>query len=96
MEIETKKVWDFSKENFVNRLILNDVDGKMVEHQPESEETNEIGEFDHQIQSSQMNFKNNSMIDIKGSNIDSAGMFNKKIEGINQEYNTILYTTLEN
>ena len=31
MEIETKKVWDFSKENYVNRLIQNEIDGKLVE-----------------------------------------------------------------
>jgi BRCA1-associated protein len=31
MEIESKKVWDFSKENYVNRLIQNEIDGKMVE-----------------------------------------------------------------
>ena len=31
MEIESKKVWDFSKENYVNRLIQNEIDGKLVE-----------------------------------------------------------------
>jgi hypothetical protein len=31
MEIETKKVWDFCKENYVNRLIQNEIDGKLVE-----------------------------------------------------------------
>lgn len=31
MEIESKKVWDFSKENFVNRLVQNEIDGKLVE-----------------------------------------------------------------
>lgn len=33
MEIETKMVWDFSKENFVNRLIQNQIDGKLIEIQ---------------------------------------------------------------
>jgi hypothetical protein len=33
MEIESKKVWDFSKENYVNRLIQNEVDGKLIEIQ---------------------------------------------------------------
>lgn len=31
MEIESNKVWDFSKENYVNRLIQNEIDGKLVE-----------------------------------------------------------------
>ena len=31
MEIETNKVWDFSKENYVNRLVQNEIDGKLVE-----------------------------------------------------------------
>ena len=31
MEIETKKVWHFAKENYVHRLIQNEVDGKLVE-----------------------------------------------------------------
>lgn len=31
MEIESKKVWDFSKENYVNRLIQNEIDGKLIE-----------------------------------------------------------------
>jgi hypothetical protein len=31
MEIVTKKVWDFSKENYVYRLIQNGTDGKLVE-----------------------------------------------------------------
>ena len=40
MEIESKKVWDFSKEDYVNRLIQNEVDGKLIEiqsYQPEDE-----------------------------------------------------------
>jgi BRCA1-associated protein len=32
MEIESKKVWDFCKENYVNRLIMNELDGKLVEY----------------------------------------------------------------
>ena len=31
MEIDSKKVWDFSRENYVYRLIQNGIDGKIVE-----------------------------------------------------------------
>ena len=38
MEITTKKVWDFSRENYVYRLLQNGTDGKLVELQePPSE-----------------------------------------------------------
>ena len=31
MEIDTHNVWDFCKENYVHRLIQNQIDGKLVE-----------------------------------------------------------------
>ena len=30
MEIEGKEVWDFSRGNYIHRLIQNQIDGKMV------------------------------------------------------------------
>lgn len=42
MEITTKKVWDFSRENYVYRLLQNGTDGKLVELQePPSEHSSE-------------------------------------------------------
>jgi hypothetical protein len=31
MEIDSKKVWDFSRENYVYRLVQNGLDGKLIE-----------------------------------------------------------------
>mmetsp|Transcript_5401 Transcript_5401/g.9080 ORF Transcript_5401/g.9080 Transcript_5401/m.9080 type:complete len:159 (-) Transcript_5401:535-1011(-) len=107
MEIETKKVWDFSKENFVSRLILNDVDGKMLEHtgQAESEHANFVsseggGVIDENGQISSYQKKDGGKLEaqsqfLKGMELDSVHMFNKKIESLNHEYNTILVKTLE-
>ena len=89
MEIETKKVWDFSKENFVNRLIQNEIDGKLVEVGEYSGEA----EFSTQIDSSSKDIFIKSS---KNVHIDSVFQFNKKIESLNHEYNSILIKTLEN
>jgi hypothetical protein len=83
MEIETKKVWDFSKENYVNRLIQNEIDGKMVEFNPPEELEDQE---EHQISS----FRRISSFGLKDLTIESASMFNKKVQAINHEYNTIL------
>jgi len=72
MEIDSKKVWDFSRENYVYRLIQNGLDGKLMEiNQPGEQEDKEV-------------------------NLDSIFRYNKKVESLNHEYNTILVKTLEN
>lgn len=89
MEIESKKVWDFSKENYVNRLIQNEIDGKLIEigeYQGEAE----VNDESTQIQQQSFSTKP------KQVHLDSVFQFNKKIESLNHEYNTILVQTLEN
>lgn len=72
MELETKKVWDFSREDYVQRLVQNELDGKLVD----------LGEADSQ----------RNMLGSTGKNfeVDSVFRFNKKLETLNHEYNTIL------
>lgn len=88
MEIETKKVWDFSKENFVNRLIQNEIDGKLIEY----------GEYqgDDETGGEQISESQHQAASIKDINLGSVQQFNKKIESLNHEYNSILVKTLQN
>ena len=81
MEIESNKVWDFSKENYVNRLIQNELDGKLVE----------VGGDEDQIISQNIGDSHTD----KEVHLDSVFRYNKKIESLNHEYNTILIKTLE-
>lgn len=71
MELESKKVWDFSREDYVQRLIQNEVDGKLVE-------------------ADQM-----AQADEKTVEVTSAFRYNKKLESLNIEYNTVLLKTLD-
>jgi len=55
MEIESKKVWDFSKENYVNRLIQNEIDGKLVEfgeYSGEAQDEQEISQINSNLTTS--------------------------------------------
>ena len=83
MEIESKMVWDFSKENFVNRLIQNQVDGKLVEVQ-------------HNLDGQGTDALPKNSAGQKEVQLDSVFQYNKKLEALNHEYNTILIQTLEN
>ena len=93
MEIESKKVWDFSKENYVNRLIQNEIDGKLIEvgeYQGDADtDINDPSQIQQHHQSHQSSRS-------KQVHLDSVYQFNKKIESLNHEYNTILVKTLEN
>ena len=51
MEIESKKVWDFSKESYVNRLVHNEVDGKMVEVLDEGSQIDSEGHCNKSVDS---------------------------------------------
>jgi BRCA1-associated protein len=52
--LDTKDVWDFSKEDFVERLLHNQVDGKLVEYSSpvqdaESKSLSSITAFNHKL-----------------------------------------------
>ena len=37
-DLETQEVWDFSKMDYVNRLVMNQIDGKLIEIEARNQE----------------------------------------------------------
>jgi BRCA1-associated protein len=105
--LESQEVWDFSKEDFVNRLIQNQIDGKMIEFESESQVSNMIpvlertnsGDSSSHNQTSEIETRNVTRRDMDNFNeekdIDSISRFNKKVQNINREYTAMLASTLE-
>ncbi|EJS43521.1 YHL010C [Saccharomyces arboricola H-6] len=46
MDIRTQRVWDYAGDNYVHRLVQNEVDGKLVEVGGSSDDGNNIGNSD--------------------------------------------------
>jgi hypothetical protein len=40
--LETQEVWDFSKEDYVDRLLQNQADGKLIAHQQQSRDQKQL------------------------------------------------------